>query len=585
MQKINSYYIFLLFWFSLMLFSCGEDQNREENEDFKISIRLAEDPERLNPMLLVKSVPRQVFQYIFLPLADYDPVTLEMRPILIEKLPDPQLGSDDITFDFKFKDDAVWSDGKSISADDYISTIKTALVTGVDATKWRNYLKYILSIDIDPEDSRAFSVKVDAEVNLLALELATTVQLYPKHIYDPNSVLDNYTIDQLRNDEFYDQELRRDSSLHFFAQQFNSPKYSRDIVVGSGPYTLTDWKTNQYVVLDRQLEYWGDDYPENMFLQAFATQIEFLIIKDETAALSMMKGGELDILPNLTANGYKSVIQDDTDSEMLYGLTPQIMRYYYLLLNNRSEGLNSKKVRRALAHLTHVDEMIKTLENGTATRTIGHFHPSKSYYHKGLKPIEFDIDRANELLAQDGWTDSNNDGVLDRYQNGSLINLEFDILITGSALGKNVALIFQQDAAKAGVKINIIEKPNRTIIGEHIRPRKFDIFASAMTLSAAVDNPIQRWHSNLTGVNKMNHTGFSNDRADELMELISATKDRQEREKLYLEFQEIMYDEQPAIFLYSPTEKIIVNKNLKLAASPKRPGYFANTAVLRSSTD
>ncbi len=581
MRLHNIYRLLILLLVSLATFSCSEDRQAQENDDFKLSIRLAEDPERLNPMILIKSVPRQVMQYIFLPLADYDPVNLELSPILIDKLPEGQVREDAITFNFRFKDDALWSDGEIINADDYVSTIKTALVSGVDATKWRNYLKYIQNITIDPDDRKSFSVTIDEEVNLLALELASTVQLYPKHIYDPQNVLDNYTIDQLREDDFYDQELEKDSSLYHFAEQFNSASYSRDIVVGAGPYTLTSWKTNQYLILDKQKDYWGNNYPQNAFLQAHASQMEFLIIKDETAALSMMKGGELDILPNLSANGYKSVLEDEAFGESLYGLTPQIMRYYYLLLNNRSEGLDSKIVRRALAHLTHVEEMIKTLENGTATRTIGHFHPSKSYYHKELAPIEFNIDKAKELLSSDGWSDDDGDGILEKNESGKKIKLEFDIYITGSALGKNVALIFQQDAAKAGVKINIIEKANRAIINEHIRPRKFDIYASAMTLSAAVDNPIQRWHSNLVGINKMNHTGFSNERADELMELISAEKDAEKRREYYLEFQEILYEEQPAIFLYSPTEKIIVNNRIELSASPKRPGYFANTASLR----
>ena len=52
------------------------------------------------------------------------------------------------------------------------------------------------------------------------------------------------------------------------------------------------------------------------------------------------------------------------------------------------------------------------------------------------------------------------------------------------------------------------------------------------------------------------------------------TEDPKARDAYYREFQQIIYAEQPAIYLYVPLERIIASKRIQMQTSPRRPGYF-----------
>lgn len=585
MKIYNALRSILILVIIIVFFSCSGDDSQAITEEFSIKIGLNADPERLNPMLSSSSINRQVFQYIFLPIADYDPEKLELVPILVKEIPKPTKITEGqyaggLSYQYEFLPDAVWSDGTPITALDYAFTVKAVMHPGVLASKWRNYVKEIVAINIDPDNPKKMEVIVGREY-LLSTEVTTTLQLYPAHIYDAKGALTAVSLDQLSDEDWYNSVIEKDSSLVVFADEMNSNTYSRDIVSGAGPYKLKDWKTNQYVVLDRIEDYWGTAYPDNIFLQAFAKRLEFQILPDETSALSLLKGGQIDVLPNVSGASFDGLQNDTKYNNDFTFLSPQIMRYYYLLLNNRDPKLNDKNVRRALAHVIDVKEIIANLEFGNATPTVGPVHPSKSYYNKDLKIIEFDLVKSAEILKNSGWADTNNNGSLDKMIDNELVELELNILISGSELGKKIALITQQNAGKVGIKINIEELSMRPMINERIRPRNYHIAALVATQDAAPVDPYSRWHTDLAVPNGQNDSGFGSERSDQLIEEIRITTDIAKMEPLYLELQEMLYDEQPVIFLYSPRERILVNNRFVALASPKRPGYFANTFKLK----
>ena len=213
-------------------------------------------------------------------------------------------------------------------------------------------------------------------------------------------------------------------------------------------------------------------------------------------------------------------------------------------------------------------------------RTTGHFNPKKSYYNTDIQAVDYSLDKAKELLAADAWEDSNNDGTLDKDINGSRTELELELLITGSSLSQNIALLFQESAKQAGVKVNIVNKQMSLIRKENLSNFNFDMAALAATADANPDDPYSRWHSDNAVPGKQNQIGYSNSEADALIEEIRTTRDVEKRADAYRELQEIMHEDQPCIFLYSPMQKIIISKRLDAVTSSKRPGYSANSFKL-----
>ncbi len=567
----------------LLFFVACKTDKPTLDKDLTVKIRLKADPQKLSPMVYPTSTAREVFQYIFLPLADYDPVSLELTPILVEKVPEgvtieegPHKGG--IQFDFQLLKDAKWSDGKDITAKDYHFTVKAVNHPEVNASGWRAYIKEIKEVILYENDPKKFSVVMSKDY-MVAKETVSTINMYPSHIYDEMDVLNGLKIADLKDKAKVQELADSDTLFSAFAKAFNSQKFTNEIVVGNGPYKLGQWETNQYVVLDRVENYWGENYSENPFLNAHPKSIEFQIIPDETSALSLLKSQEIDFMPSVGSSNFSSLKGDEKAMEMFSFLNAELIRYYYIGLNNRNPNLSEKSVRQALAHLVDVDRIIETLELGMGTRTIGHFNPVRSYYNNDLKPIPYLPEKAAELMDNAGWKDSNNNGIRDKVIDGNLEELDFKILVSSSKLGQKVSLMFKESAKAVGVNIELVQKEFKRIRQDHLKKRDFDMACLVATSDLAPIDPYDKWHTDNMAVGKRNDFGFGDQNSDDVILALRSEKDQTKRKDLYHKLQEIMYDEQPVIFLYCPTEKMILNKKFKAVVSARRPGYMANSFV------
>jgi peptide/nickel transport system substrate-binding protein len=149
------------------------------------------------------------------------------------------------------------------------------------------------------------------------------------------------------------------------------------------------------------------------------------------------------------------------------------------------------------------------------------------------------------------------------------------MLISGRKLGKNLALILQERAKKVGIKIDIVTKSSKLIRTE-IANRNFDLYPSGINYGLYPEDLYQYWHSDNDYPGGSNKYGYNNPDADRLIEDIRQTKDTKELEILFREIQEVIYEDQPFVFLYAPTNNIVVSKNLDALITVKKPGIFLN---------
>lgn len=565
----------VLVFLVLLLHSCKSDQKKTDRTD--LIIRLAGDPEKLNPVFNPAPAAREIFQYIFLPLADFHPESLDLTPILIEKLPEvledrPGL----LGYKMRFRNDAKWSDGKDLTGEDYAFTIKAIKHPGTTAVVWRSLVNEIKDVVIDPDDKKSFIVYVNSE-HMLSLEIATTIYILPKHVYDENSALDKLSFESILDTEEAQKLVEQNEGFSNFAEAFNDPINFRDKLVSCGPYQLTEKESNQYYILEKNQEYWGDKYPQIPFLNGHIKTLKFSIIPDEMTAVTAFKDGKIDLMKIRNSSVFHELKEQNQDNDKFQFFTPQLMRQQYFSLNNANIKLKDVNVRKALAYLIDVEDIIKTIDYGYGVQSVGPFHPTKPYYNKSLKPIKQDIEMAKRLLADSGWKDLDNDGDLEKVLEGNLTELELDLLISGSELSKKVALLFQEAAKKAGVIINVVAKPFRRIRSENLRTKDFEIVASLSSSDANPDDPYNYWHSESTDEGEQNIFSYKSEKSDALIEKIRTTRNPQERTKYYLEFQKTLYEDQPVVFLYAPTDKILVSNLFEASACSKRPGYLANT--------
>jgi len=573
--------LFKLVPFFIVLILAGCSQNEQSaTEDFQVTVRLAAEPDYLNPIRSKSASASPIESLIMLPLAEYDPVSLELVPMLvtsratIDTIPSGRY-KDGLVFHYEIRPEANWDDGSPVTGFDYAFTVKTVLNPEVASATLRGFLSFIKDVQVDPSDPKKFAVVVP-EPYMLAEAVTCNFLVLPKYVYDPSGYLDSVDVADLSDAEKAAQLAEENPKLKQFAEEFAAPKYSRDIVAGAGPYKMVEWVTNEHIILERKKEWWGDNVknaPE--LLHGYPTRIIYQVIPDETSALSALKDGTVDLVAQVTANNFVEMRDDPQWNSKFNFYTPTLMQQNYVEINNRHPLLRDKRVRKALALAIDYDAIVDTLLLGMAERTASPFHPSKKYYDRDIAPEPYSIEQAKELLKEAGWEDTNNNNIVDKVIDGKLTELNLDVIVTQRAEGQQIALLMKQTAAKAGIDIDIVTKDGNGLM-QAIRSRDFEMLLLRNTSSPSLDDPYQRWHTESDQPGGGNRSGFSDPEADEIMEQIRETSDENERNRLFIELQEIIYDQTPVIFLYVPTERLIVNKRIQMTPSSRRPGFFEN---------
>lgn len=568
----------LLVFAVLVLFSCKQDE--VSTSDGILNVAVKKDPQLINPLVYNGGDGREVFQYIFTPVGDYDPVTQQLEPIIIEQIPESRVvtgGPRDgmIAYDIRIKDEARWSDGKPITGYDYVFTLKTIKHPETATTAIKAYISDLVDAEVDPKDDKKVTVYFD-EYYMLSVEVVASMYIYPRHIYDPMGALKDVSMADLQNESKVAEVTQRDTTFSAFARAFNSIKYGRDIVEGPGPYRLKEWVTNQIVVLERKSDYWGANSDISL-LKAGPKEIVFNIMADEASIANQIKAGEIDFYANVSQGLYDELQTADQYKDKFAFLSTETPRLFFISINNMAPEFQNKASRRALAHLVDVDEIINLVAGGKASRATVPFFVKKAYYDKSLRPIPFDIEEAKRILANDGWKDTNANGILDKVVDGKLTEYELDMMTTGSKLSQSIALIVQKNAEKAGVKINIFKDNFTKYRKEVVEKGKYDMFTTAFSQSLTLDDPYSKWHSDNSRLGGSNYSYYKSAEADELIDKIRDSRDQVEREKLYKKLQNVMYDDQPAIFLYYSHMNAVLSDDWSGHLTPKRPGYFVNT--------
>jgi len=561
---------------SIFVFGCTSDRS---NSDFTLTVRLSNEPDCLHPIFSKSTYAAPIETLIFLPPAEYDPVSLQLSPLLLEQLPVAELvtsgkHANGHVYKMQFRKGAVWTDNKPVTGEDYLFTVKSVYNPHVEAQTWKSFLDFISAVEIDPQDPQKFEVYVDSSYNL-AMEAVTNFNIYPAHVYDPEQILSKFSLDELRNTS-QPFTAEQDTLLKAFATNFNSPKLLREPAVGSGPYELDQWATGEFIRLKRKTNWWGDqlDHPP-LLMQAYPNEINYRIILDAAAAEAALKAGEIDLMAEVPAADFVSLQNDATWKDKLQFDTPPLNKVYSLELNTRDSILADPLIRQALAYSIDYDGLIRQVLKGLANRTVGPFHPDKPYYNKDLKPIHQDLQHALDLIQQAGWTDSNKNGMPDKKIGGKLTELQIRIKLPNKEEGIAIANILKQDANQVGIDIQL-ETMDPSQFQQDLRQNNFEIATAARTSFPNDDDPFSVWDSQSDRPGGGNRTGYHSATLDSLIDVIRTSPSKEEKFKAYHDFQEIIYRDQPSIFLYVPSERIIASKRIKLVTSSRRPGYFEN---------
>ncbi len=583
MFKFSPRFYFFFFFTLLLIHACRTDPKTTpaETEVTTVSSRLRAEPDKLNGILTTRGHSIRVVNQIYPTLIEFDPNTLKLSPMLVKSLPKvdtvtegPYAGY--TSFTYEFLEEAKWDNGEPLLGSDYVFTIKTMKNPYVAAPAYRGLIQFIKGVEVDPENPRRFSIYSD-ETYMRSVYTTGGIYLYPEYFYDPSGLLNGVTIESL-NDTEAKREEATEAKLKAFADRFNSDGLARDSLTSCGAYYLYEWVPNERVVLRKKENWWGDALADKYpLLTANPKEIIFNVIPETAAAVNLMKNEEIDCVPYLEDDVFKELQSNELVTQNYNLVKIPTSNIQYTAMNMRTDKLGDKRVRKAIAHLMDVDELINTIKLGNATPIASPIPPSYDYYNKNLDPIKLNIEKAKALLEEAGWKDSDGNGIVDKMIKGKKVELSLSCMaIASNKVSRAIPLILQENARKAGIEIKIDALEPRPFVQRRTK-RDFDLFSAASAPDLDYYDPYQLWHTDSDVPSGANFYGFGNAESDQLIEELRNTSDLQKRKALYLKFQEIVYDEQPAIFLYNAIMCAAIHKRLgDPKTSLKKPGIHEN---------
>ena len=228
------------------------------------------------------------------------------------------------------------------------------------------------------------------------------------------------------------------------------------------------------------------------------------------------------------------------------------------------------EVRQALSYAINRGNIIDGVLLGIGRPCTGPYSDVSWAYNPHAKSYEYDPGRARRMLAEAGWEDVNDDGILEK--NGK--PFRFTIMTNqGNSERIHAAEIMQQNLKAVGIDVNIRVMEWQAFL-EQIDKRSFDAMILGWSMSRDPDL-YDIWHSSKTRKGEYNFIGYKNPEVDRLLVQGRRIFDVEKRKKIYYRIHEILSEEQPYAFLYVPDATPIVHKRFK-GIVPAPLGIFYN---------
>lgn len=327
--------------------------------------------------------------------------------------------------------------------------------------------------------------------------------------------------------------------------------------VGAGPYKFVHFKPGQEVKFEK-----NDDYFEG------APKIPNIVMKvtNATTVIQELVSGNVDIEQSVGAKPEN--IQQLQEAGFLNLDLFKANSYGYMGLNMESEKLSDPKVRQALVYGLNRKGFMDAYYQGYGEVTNTHILPTSWAYNPEVgDAYQYDPEKANALLDEAGWKDTNGDGVRDK--DGVELDISW-LTYTDSKYVDTLIPIVQDSWKQIGVKVTP-ELMEFSSMADKVRnDRDFEMFNMAWSLAIDPD-PSEIFAIEQNKKGGFNSSRWVNEKADKLLKDARATTDVEKRKELYAEWQEIFLEDLPYIC-------IGLSKNLS-ASSSRVKNYNPSTFI------
>ena len=343
--------------------------------------------------------------------------------------------------------------------------------------------------------------------------------------------------------------------------------YTNPNPVGSGPFKFVAWKKSSELVLKANEDYWQG--------RPYLDMVIFKYYNNKNSLLLALKSGEIQAIP------WEISVISAEELQKTDGLEVTVdENIYYRWINfnvsdfgEQNPTLRDRSVRLALNHAIDRNYLCDLIHAGYVTPGIQIVQPSlEMWFNDSLKPYQYNIALANDILDKAGYTEKDEDGVR-KSKDG--VRLEYDLLVLQRFPEEvRAAEHIRGTWEKIGVKMNI-----QTVDGATILSKLFPKYEQDMYLWGFDGRPDPTFILGLTTTGQIqnyNGAGYSNPVYDALYELQKKTTDLEKRQYLVDRMQAILHEDAPHALLYNMSSIAAYNSKQFAGFVQMPTGIFSN---------
>jgi peptide/nickel transport system substrate-binding protein len=433
------------------------------------------------------------------------------------------------TLTFHLREDALWSDGVPVTAEDVVWTwqVQTDPQVAWDSAHMKNGIARVEAVD--PHTVRFLFKSAYAKQMTDANEGA----IIPKHAW---------------------------SKLPF-AKWHESADWFKQTAVYSGPFVVASWKPQQEVVLARNPRFYEKDRP-------YLDRVVMRITADPSAGLLQVLNGEVDFISQIPP-GDAAKVQSDPKLRLI---TYWSNLYVFVAWNSADPLFADRDVRRALTLAIDRKAIVDTILGPYGRVGSSPILSSVWAHDPQLQPLPYDPAGARRILESKGWKDTDGDGVLDR--NGKPFAFELTSN-AGNRQRADASVMMQEQLRKVGVKATPRVLEFNTLIEQSNRGQ-----LAAVVMGLSLDTSLDltgNFHSKSIpgpGREGSNYERYVNPELDRLIDRLKLEPDLRQALPEIVQIQRIIDRDQPVTFLWESQRLSPINRRVHNAHPNQLRSFF-----------
>ena len=507
----------------------------------------------VNPWKAIESPEYEVLALNFDLLENFDKSTLQAAPGVAESWTQ---SSDGMTWTFNIRPNMTWQDGQPFTADDiawtYNKTIDCSLGNSLD------YLVPDFTDSITATSPTTLEWKTNVPTS--APVRPPWVYIAPEHIWKDSSCAD------INKASFFE-----DNKL-----------------VGSGPFQLTDWNKGQDWTMTANPNYWGGAPHISQFKVVLYDNSEAMVNALKQGEIDYTNLGSVDLFNQLQAEGGANGIATHVGPAVTFGqmsfnmcdpTSPDAAPYCKNNPGTGNPALRDPAVRTAISWAIDRQTIVDKLLAGYGEPGTTVVPPFATFYHYQPTPDEtigFSIDKANQILDDAGYKDTDNNGIRNDPKTGQDLNLrlilrsESDI---GARLGTYVSGWLKQIGIQTTQEVVGDGKLSQAWLGDD-----YDLYIWGWGPDPDPDFILSTFTSGQCGT--WSDTCYSNPQYDKLYKDQQTAPNPNDRQKIVFQMQDQLYKDIPEIVLYYDKSLEAYNSakwtGLEDNISPQPDGFLWN---------